>query len=159
MNVRRTKCLSAVYDQRTLLVATLSPAWRMSMLIAARKKSLISSESALYATQPGPPSETQRITNVGRWTSAMLYSLVENSRAISCSYRIRSMRAIARSSCDTAVTAFVILRSICGLAYRARLVLFVLEFVDFFGGPETGRRFTCEYFAGIIVYQSQVRRA
>ena len=60
-----TKCLSAVYVQSTLLVATRSPACLKSMAMAPRKKSLISSQSALAATQLGPPTVMHRRTNVG----------------------------------------------------------------------------------------------
>ena len=99
---KHTKCLSAVYDHNTLFVATLSPACLMSMLMTARKKSLTSFESALFATQPGPATIAQRIIRVGRWIRAMLYSLVENKRAMSCSYRMSRIRAMALSSFETA---------------------------------------------------------
>lgn len=114
----RTKCRNAVYDQRTLFVATRSPACLRSIPIIDRKKSLISSQSALAATQPGPLTVMHRITNVGRWSKATQYRCVENRRAMSCSNRIRRILAMVRSSLDTADMAWVILRSTWIFGFR-----------------------------------------
>jgi hypothetical protein len=67
--LERTNCRRAVYDHKTLLVATLSPACRMSIASTALKKSFISSELQFQANQLGPPSERHRMTKVGSWTS------------------------------------------------------------------------------------------
>ena len=69
-DVTRTKCRKAVYDQSTLLVATRSPACLKSIPIIDLKKSLISSQSALAATHPGPLILIHRMTKVGKCSKA-----------------------------------------------------------------------------------------
>ena len=81
-----TKCLKAVYYHSTLFVATRSPAWRRSIAMAERKKSLISSQSALAATHPGDVERsTASYMSLGSTISAMLCKRAEYSLQMSCS--------------------------------------------------------------------------
>lgn len=68
---------------------------------------------------------------------------------MSPSYLRSSRRAIARSSWETAETAWEMLLSRCGLSERPWASLESLLDAPFLSSPDAERFFTCEYLAGI----------
>jgi hypothetical protein len=94
----------------------------------------------------------QRIMKVGRCMRDILWSLVEKRRAMSCSYLMRMMRAMARSSWETADIAWDRVRSMSGLVDLLRCSLTEWGAVPgaFLRRPEADFFLTWEYFAGIV---------